>query len=279
MEAVQRQNQPDCVTQEELARLFDEAFAEWSASDQGDDNRRHTPRITLQDVKPIIVVCYTHEDRTVELNGAARILDISADGMGVLWAQPLPVAARVRFALGSGDGQENQDVATVQRSTNREDGYHIGLTFVGDAASLEAETPDDTVGTASVPAEGWRGRCDLVKNALLAAYRVVTRREAARQEVRRSVGGSEGLFVVEAKLFRFIASLYIDGRKIADQTGRLNNRIGNLFSDSAPPTMINLEGGDFSAWAMLRANAVTYCNLDLSLPCKHRLCMSVLGVG
>lgn len=275
---MERRDQRDCVTREELARLFEEAFAQWSADAQDDDGRRRTPRVTVRDAKRIIVASYAPEGRTVELNGAARILDISADGLGLLWAEPLPTGAQVYLEFGDCDG-ESQGIATVARSTKREDGYHIGLTFVGDAGSLDAEMPEDFAGTPFVPQEGWRGLYEMAKSALATAYRVANECENARREVRRSVDGNEGLFVVEAKLFRYIASLSVDGRMVARQTGALNKRIRNLFSDSVPPTMVNLEAGDFSAWAMLRANTVTYCELDLSLRCKHRICMSALGAA
>jgi hypothetical protein len=45
----------------------------------------------------------------------------------------------------------------------------------------------------------------------------------------------------------------------------------------ALPTMVHLEGGGFSAWATLQANAVTYCNLDLSLPLKLQACSQVMS--
>jgi hypothetical protein len=275
---MERRDQRDCVTREELARLFDAAFAQWSADDQDDAGRRRTPRVAVRDAKPIIVASYAKEGRTVELNGAARILDISADGLGLLWAEPLPVGARVCLEFGDCDG-ESQGIATVARSTKREVGYHIGLTFVGDAGSLDAEMSQDSADTPLVLQEGWRGRYERAKSALATAYRVATECDNARRAVRRSMDGTEGLFVVEAKLFRYIASLSVDGRMVARQTGALNDRIRNLFFDSVPPTMVNLEAGDFSAWAMLRANTVTYCQLDLSLRWKHRICMSVLGAG
>lgn len=273
---MESKDERDCVTIEELALLFDDAFAHWSADEPDDDGRRQTPRVAVRDAKPIIAVSYTHEGKTIELDGAARIVDVSADGLGVLWPEQLPVGARVLFQLGGRDGDGGQGVATVARSTRQRDGFHIGLAFVDDAASLEDQTPGDAGDAVLVPARGWRGRYDFTRNAVLAVHRVVTRREGARRSVRRSMDGREALFVVEAKLFRFTAFLYIDGKKVASRTGMLNNRACNLFSDSVPPTMINLEGGDFSAWAVLRANAVPYCELDLSLRCKHRLCMKVL---
>ena len=279
MQTVKQRDQRNCVSERELDDLFSKAFAEWTADDPNNDSRRQTPRLPVRDVMHIFVVSYIHGDRVVELNGAARIVDISADGLGIFWSKPLPIGARVRFQFSGGDGEPCQGMATVARSTKWDDGYHIGLTFLGDAASLDADAPVETGDLPFVPTPGLRGWLDRLRQTFHAARQIVTRRESSRREARRSMDGAEGLFVVEVKLFRFTAALYIDGRKVVQHTGRLNHRIRNLLSDSMPPTMIALESGDFSAWAMLRANAVTYCKLDFSLPCKHRLVRNALGAA
>ena len=82
------------ITKEELADLFDDAFGRWQAEQPTQDDLRQTPRIAVEKCRPLLVDSYTHEGRRTELRQQARILDISADGMGVALTEAPPVGAQ-----------------------------------------------------------------------------------------------------------------------------------------------------------------------------------------
>lgn len=265
-----------CATKEELASLFDNAFATWHSGGPEPTGHRETPRIPGGEVKPLFVVSYTYNGREVWLNRRAKIADISADGLGVALEEPLPVGASLRFAFDSQNGERSSGVATVVRLTRTEGGYRIGLTFTENAKSLDVDPFPDRVETHSVSTAGWRRLFDQFREAVTARYRVLTQRRFACWRAERCVDGQQALFFVEAKLFRYVAALFVDGKKIVSQSGVLRHRLRNFLYDMAIPTMISLEGGGFSAWATLRPNTVTHCTLDLSLQAKHQMCSRVL---
>lgn len=86
----------------------------------------------------------------------------------------------------------------------------------------------------------------------------------------------QAVFLVEVGPACYIATWYVDGKKIVSRSGALRHRLRILLYDTPVPTMISLEGGGFSAWAILRPDNVTHCTLDLSLPKKHQTCSQVL---
>ena len=160
------------------------------------------------------------------------------------------------------------------------DDYKIGLTFAEKASALDVEP--STEDTEPVPATPGtleqtlqRLGLDRLRQAASAALGVLTQPRSARRELSKSVYDAEAVFVVEARRFRYAASLSIDGERVAGQTGVLRNRLRNLLCPVAVPTLVHLEGGGFSAWAALRANTVTDCNLDLSVALKKKIFAAV----
>ena len=266
-----REDLSGCVTNEELARLFEHAFGTWQSSSPDHEGRRETPRVLTGEAKPIFVVSYAYKGREVELNRRAPIVDISADGLGVTLAESLPVGAVVCFAFEGRGGDRNYGVALVAWSVKHQDGCRIGLTFAESARCLEVDPPADEVEAHPASAQGRRGGFNGLRQAAAVAYRVLTQRRSACEKLETTVYDKKASFVVEAKLFRYSAALFVEGRKIAHRSGMLRDRLRSVFSDVATPTIIHLEGGGFSAWAALRPHAVTDCSLGLSLQLKQQV--------
>ncbi|UCC30102.1 MAG: PilZ domain-containing protein [Phycisphaerales bacterium] len=176
-----QQDLSGCATKEELASLFDNAFATWQSGGPKPDDNRETPRIPGGEAKPLFVVSYTDNGQEVRLNRRAEIVDISADGLGVAVAEPLPVGAILQFAFDSQNGERNFGVATVVRLTKTEGGYRIGLTFAKDAKSLDVESSPDGAETHFEPTRRWHRPFDQLKKAVIAGYHVFTQRRLARQ--------------------------------------------------------------------------------------------------
>ena len=131
------------ITKEALADLFDDAFGSWQAKPPTQDDLRQTPRIAVEGCKPLLVVSYTHEGRRTELWQQARILDISADGMGVVLAEGPPVGATLQFCFHDESGARSDGIASVMRVASHEDGYHVGLVFSESAGTLDMEIRDE----------------------------------------------------------------------------------------------------------------------------------------
>jgi hypothetical protein len=138
-------NEPDlagCVNSEELARLFDRAFADWDKSAADTDERREAPRIVIGEergdqARPIFVVGYAFDGHETKLNVRAPFVDISADGLGIVLPQQVPVGAMVSFAFENASAGISHDVAQVTRCDKSSNGFHIGLNFVESARSLD----------------------------------------------------------------------------------------------------------------------------------------------
>lgn len=244
-------NLKDCVTRDDLARLLENAFTSWHAGQSDVDARRKTPRIPVRNVKPLFVDSYSVRD--VPLNCRATITDVSADGFGIVMEQPVPVNAALRIAFQDKTGECNYGVALVACCTKQPDGYRVGLRFAENASELDARAGTSTP-----------RRCRAVtwlKHASVAAYRTTTQRRDATHRVETSADGKHAVLLVEAKLFRYTAALFVDGRRVVGRTGALRDRLRNLVSGSPLPTAISLAGGGFSAWATLRPNAVAECRL------------------
>ncbi|MCH8966355.1 MAG: PilZ domain-containing protein [Planctomycetes bacterium] len=269
-----------CVTEEGLGRLFDNAFEAWRPGETGGRGRRETPRVPARGTAPLFVVSYAFAGRETELNRPAPIADISADGLGITLPEPIPVGAVLCFAFEDADRKQHHGIAEVVRSMVTGDDYKIGLTFAEKASALDVEP--STEDTEPVPATPGtleqtlqRLGLDRLRQAASAAFGVLTRRRSARRELRKSVYDAEAVFVVEARRFRYAASLSIDGKRVAGQTGALRDRLRSLLCPVAVPTLVHLEGGGFSAWAALRANTVNDCNLDLSVALKKKIFAAV----
>jgi hypothetical protein len=352
---IPRQDLNGCVTNEDLAQLFDHAFGTWQAGVDRSDGRRETPRIASGQTKPIFVASYAHAGREVDLNQRATIADVSADGLGIVQAEPLPVGAVVCFAFDDQDGDRHYGVAMVVRVAKHEGAYRIGLTFTENARSLDIDGSSDEVDGSPVAAERWtltldrlkeavttftrvfkksemrdggsegqgaRGRRGLIdrwreaagaagltfergelssggksgstppdalpgwaqgfsrlRAAAAVAHRVLTQRQAAHRQLDISVYDRKARFVVEAKLFRYVAALHVEGREVVRRVGRLRDRLYSLFYETATPTLLHLESGGFSAWAALRPHAVADCGLDLSLPLKQQIYSRVVQLN
>lgn len=266
-----RQDLSDCMTSDELARLFERAFGTWQSSSPGSEERRETPRIPTGEAKRIFVVFYAYKGREVELNGRAPIVDISADGLGITLMEPLPVGAIVCFAVDGQAGDRNHGVAVVVRSVKHEDGYRIGLTFAESARSLDVDPSVDEVDACPASTAGHLGGFKGLRQAAAVAYHVLTQCRPAREKLETTVYDKKASFIVEAKLFRYNAALFVEGRKIACRSGALRDRLRSVFSHMAAPTIIHLESGGFSAWATLRPHTVTGCSLGIGLQLKQQV--------
>ena len=271
---LRRQDLSGCVTNEELAQLLNDAFSSWQADPGDAQGRRDTPRIPAGDVKPIFLVSYAYGGRDFVLNHRVTILDISADGLGIVLAQPLPIGAVVCFAFDGRTAERYYGVALVVRVGKCQDGYEVGLTFIENAHSLDIEpSADEAQATVLLPHGRLPGSRRL-REASAVVCRALARRNSSRRTVEKSVYGKKASFVVEVKLFRYTAALFVDGRSIVRRSGVLRDRLRNLVTVDAVPTMVHLEGSGFSAWATLRPRAVTDCSLDLRLQLKQQICFN-----
>lgn len=264
-----------CVTSEELARLFDDAFALWRTRVPDPDGRRQSPRMTADRSNPIFVVSSVHDGQEVLLNCRATLVDVSADGLGIAFSEPLPVGAALHFAIENGAGERSHGVASVVSTTKHEGGYRIGLIFADTAQSLDIGLADDEVPAPPLWGNGWRGVWAWLRYTVGIAVRTIVRREAAHRELTRHENGREVLFVVDAKLFRYTARLDINGRRVVSRSGVLRDRAKNIFSKTACPTTIRLNGAGFSASATMRPNAVTHCSLEACPEPTHPACPTI----
>lgn len=264
----------DCLSNEELASLFESAFASWQSG--VDDRRRTTPRIAALGAKPIFVAACVHDGRPRQISERARIVDISADGLGITLPAPVPEGSLIRFAFDDRQGARHYGEATVVNVSRQSQGFRIGLCFDVDAGELDAGNVDvdgHQLMHASDP--DWKSRCrdgfDFLRQRALAAYRHVTDHRQARLVIRRRLTGRDVTFSVQARLFRYVATLRIDGRKVASQSGSLRERLRNLVQNVRQPTAIQLRSNGFIAWATLYANTVTYAHVDItdSLKCRQ----------
>lgn len=253
-------NLSDCISQEDLAALLEDAFARWGGGQRDDDPRRQTPRIPVQGVKPLYVVSYSAYD--IPLNCQAVVTDVSADGFGIIMEEPLPVGATLQVAFESKTGEGNYGVAVVACSVKQANGYRIGLRFAEHAGALDAGI--------DAPAQRWHRTCDQLKRAAAVAYRTISKRQDSLRRMQRTVDDQRAALVVEARLFRYTAALSVNGRRVVSRSGVLRERMRNLCSNSGHPTTITLTSGGFSAWAVLRPNAVMQCGLEPSAAVRSR---------
>ncbi len=245
----------NCITTEQLATLFDSAFTKWQAGLSDGDRRRGTPRIPVEDVKPLFVASYTA--RNVPLNCRATIMDVSADGIGIILPDPVPIGAIIRVAFENEQGEHSFGLAEVAFSSRCEGGFRVGLRFQENVNAIDAQ---DAAWT-----QGWLPFRRL-QQAGTAALRKLTARQGSIRSLERTVDGNRVELLVEAKLFRYAAALWVNGDKVASQSGMLRDRVRNLFGQSGPPTAVVLTGGGCSARALLQPNAVVDCGIDVGRP-------------
>ena len=265
-----------CMSEEELARLLDDAFATWKTCPRDDDDRRQTPRISATDRKPIYVVGYAIEGKVVALHERAEVVNISADGLGIALAQPIPRGASLCFAFATRSAEPGFGTALVVYVEMQDGLFHMGLSFPENASTLAldpaAENEDDQTGSRPVKNANRPGIGQQILNIAQYTLEMVLVRPPMRRKLHRTVNEREAIFTVEARLSRYRAALMVDGRKVAWQSGALNGRFWNLFSANASLTAVRLEGDGFSACALLSPNNIKSCALDLSVDARDEPC-------
>lgn len=265
-----------CLSGAELGELIDGAFASWQAGIPDPRFRRRTPRLKVSARKPLSIVAYRFEGRDFGVTRQAKLVDVSADGLGILFDRDVPVGAQMCFSFLDDAGECGYGWARVVSRNPHAEGFRIGLEFEEDAHSLDLDEtdPDRAVDPAEAkPYWVWAAR---FRRALRFGWQVVARRDNCRKELTRVADGATVRLVVHVKLTRFNATLFVNERKVVCQSGVLLDRLRSLWTDAAMPTMIHLEGEGFSAWATLRANEVTRCRLDLSASRLQERCQELL---
>ncbi|MGD2110974.1 MAG: PilZ domain-containing protein [Phycisphaerae bacterium] len=259
-----------CLTEAELARLLEDAFATWQSQPPDQDGKRQTPRIAAGETKPIFVVGYAYAGAEVAIGERATILDISADGLGIALPRAVPVGATLHFAYASDTDECGYGTASVVRSIEEDDRFHVGLSFPESASTLEIEPAEDTDVTVP-PRSNHASGFAPVRAGMRILGSLLARRGCIRRELRKAADGHEARLVLETKTFRFRSALYVDEQCVASHSGVLNDRFRNLYSTDAAPTPVRLEGGGFAAWGILQTQDVKWCVLDLSVDAKQAL--------
>lgn len=248
-----------CATREDLVQLFEEAFDQWKKNSLDPVDRRVSPRLQADHIKPLFVVSYSYNGKEVELLRRVPIVDISADGLGMETREPIPVGSSLCFAFENEQSERNFGVATVVRLLRHKNDYLIGLTFSENAQSINV---DQSISLH----ESWGAWLTKSCHAWGCIRRNLTRRHYAHRSLQKSLGGKLIRFDVRAKLFRYVATLYIDGQKVKTETRPLNDRLRNIFANDASPTIINMEADGFLVWATLRTNKVSYISIQDDIP-------------
>jgi|GEM_PF-2354412 len=245
------------LTSDHMARLLDAAFAEWAARPSDGKDKRRTPRIPLGDRPQVRIAFYRIHNEEIACHQSATLLDISAEGLRITTSETIPVHATVFFDLAAESGEQQLGCATVVRCHRHDDVCELGLRFGEDVASLDVIDQISALESKSPI----RVRVDALTRTILSAakhaFHVVSQRATSRVFLTASRGGTNAWFLVEAKLTRYCATLVVDGQKVATQERPLVDRIRNLVSDAARPTMVQLSSHGFSGWAMVRPHTVT----------------------
>ena len=252
-----------CMTESDLARLFESAFVSWREADSAPPGPRKTPRVDECEGRELFVVSFTPQGEAEEvLNTRARVVDVSADGMGVELDQAVPTGATLRFAFESETGDRGYGEAVVARVVKQRDHYRVGLAFAEEAHALDVEHSGSI---ASAALQKWR---DFLRQlgpmtiGLRRALRTLTHLGYTRRTLEKVSATHTAIFTVESRLLRFRASLVVDGVKVSQCAGTHHQPIHNLFSESAEPTVITLEGSGFSARAIAKTQCIVEANLS-----------------
>lgn len=254
-------NLNDCATKEDLVQLFEMAFQQWKKNPFDPVERRGTPRIPAEHIKPLFVVSYSYNGKETELYKKVPIMDISADGIGMEMEEPVPVGSALCFAFENRAGDRNFGIASVVRLIKKDHYYLVGLTFSENARKLNVEPTNAIL----EPCTAWLFKGFQAWEYL---YQMLTRRRYAKRSLSKTLESRVVRFTIEVKMFRYLTTLSVDGQVIHKQIGPLNDRVRNLYSDDAMPTIISLEAGDYTAWATLRAYKISYMSIvhDLKSP-------------
>lgn len=305
----------DCLSNNELARLLDDAFAKWQPSAREKGSRRTAPRIPVREEKPLFVVSFAFDGREVYLNRPAPVVDLSVDGLGIELNEAVPVGAILCFAFAGDEGKRGYGVALAVRCVERSGSYRIGLTFAETAQSLEIDVLDNDGVTERTAQRGWRDSLDgiatmlerahrhcvnrlsfrfrslssapdskitavalgagkwlsIAADALVTGLRLCSCRRRIIRKVEKTIYDRHATFTIEARLFRYHATLNIDGKTIQSFSGMMRDRLGGLISEDATPTLVHVFGGGFCAWANLRSGEVTDCGLDMSTTVRQEM--------
>jgi len=334
-----RGNLRHCVSIRDLEALFDEAFAHWQPNTREPNGHRKAPRIPSKLRKKMFVVSYAHQGREFVVNQTAKIIDVSAEGMGLLLPDSIPAGSLVCFSFHNDDHRTFYGTAFCVRSHEDRCGYRIGLTFPDAAGELDEEGGFDaahiptqspslsvvigklrgrltsfvssccnrnswivfgqamvrrwsnfTTACRNVPC-WWNGQFSGIVRNVGALFHVETYRLALEKlwqsawwmcsvlraqpagirSITTDVCGKPVRLDIQARLFRYAATIHVDGRPVATGRGKLNHRIGNLFSPNALPTLVHIDTGTLSGWAVVRPNIVIDAWVDISIPMKQEL--------
>lgn len=250
------------MTVDTMARVLDEAFEAWAAGAYQMDGLRSTPRVAVDGLPPLPVTGYAYAGGLVELHEEARVVDVSAGGIRIAMSQAMPVGAIAYFALSGDRGEVHYGTAAVARCDATSDGFDLGLRFAEDAESIDIskEKPTRRVRSGDLPR--WLYIVRKARECLNHVIGILSNQVPSSVLLTESHQGNRASFLVTAKLFRYEAALQVNGRKVACKRGPLYDRTYNFVSSRARPTILNLSGDGFSAWATLRPNGVTAFSLE-----------------
>lgn len=263
------------VTSDIMARVLEDAFRAWNDVVPAGDDQRRTPRLSARDLPPLRIASYSIHGTDIECPSSARILDVSADGLRLSTKLPIPSGATVYFDLSSPEDEGRYGGATVVRCKHNGDSFDLGLQFSEDAGSLDVVDRTPSVQTSFAFVGPVRRVFANYVSRLNILYRVITGVAPSSVLLTANQARHSAMFFVEAKLTRFVATLFVDEREVASRRGPLNDRIRNLVSPHGESTMLQLSGAGFTGWAVLRPNAVT----AYSLTADHHIAQHQRAVG
>ena len=252
-----------CMTESDLAQFFESAFVSWREADGVPLGSRRTPRIEECDGRELFVVSFTPEGAEEEvLNTRARVVDVSADGIGIELDHAVPTGATLRFAFESETGDRGYGEAVVARVIKRGDRYRVGLAFAEEAHALDVEHSGSIASAALQKCRNFSRWLGPMLTGLRRAFRALTHLGYTRRTLEKVSAKHTAIFTVESRLLRFRAALVVDGVKVSQCVGTHHQPIHNLFSESAEPTVITLEGSGFSARAIAKTQCIVEANLS-----------------
>lgn len=250
-----------CLNQEDLGALLERAFIRWQIGDCKPDDHRSSPRMSAEGVKPLFVTEVAVDGEVRPLCRKVNIVNVSADGLGIEVNEPLPKGAILRFAFESESGDVGFGEATIVNVVPRKEAYLIGLAFPEKADVLKP-VPNTW---SKLFVEETRERFQQGANVLLHCgtilHGVLSHRNNRRFSVVHEGSAQRAEFVVVAKLFHYIATLWVNGEKCACTSGVLECRARNLFSFPPTPTPIELQAEGFTGRALVGPNRVLQCRL------------------
>lgn len=253
-----------CVSSGELSEVIENAFAALNGpGERRGGGKRQTPRIEVENAKPLLVVSYTYGQQEWQLGVRAKLVDVSADGLGIIVTKPIPVGATVRFALADENGAPVFGYAHVARTAYRNRRHWLGVTFMDRADSLDIDESTDTrygpTRSSSALRRAFaqaRSRLGFIARTVLGGYR-------SSRTITRCDRGKRASFRIEAKLFRYQASLDVDGTLVAFASWPLRSGPKKLFCTEHQRTYVQLEGAGFRATATVQPSVVLSCELEV----------------